>query len=152
MIILPTMDNYDLLRHRLIKTLSAKNNEKTADATTILWEQMATKIISIVGEKGFKSLYIRSIILNASKLNASKFSWFTAYNPKSEINNQFTELKLCFEKQTSSQIIEVNTLLLITLTDILASLIGEPLTTNILCMAWGDAASDIVTKEFNNES
>jgi hypothetical protein len=147
MIVLPTMDNYDLLRHRLIKTLSAKNNEKTADATIILWEQMATQIISIVGEKGFKSLYVRSIILNASK-----FSWFTAYDPKSEIGNQFTELKLCFEKQTSIQITEVNNLLLITLTDILASLIGEPITTNILCMAWGDAASDIVTKELKNES
>lgn len=140
------MDNHDLLRHRLIKTLTAKNNDKTADTAIILWEQMATKIISIVGENGFKSLYVRSI-----SLNVSKFSWLTAYNPKSETNNQFTELKLCLEKQTSNQIIEVNNQLLMTLTDILASLIGEPLTTNILCMAWGDAASDIVTKEFNNE-
>lgn len=140
------MDNYDLLRHRLIRTLTAKNNDKAADTAIILWEQMATKIISIVGENGFKSLYVRSVFLNTSK-----FSWLTAYNPKSEINNQFTELKLCFSKQTSNQVIEVNNQRLITLTDILASLIGEPLTTNILCMAWGDAASDIVTKEFNNE-
>lgn len=141
------MNNHDLQRHRLIKTLSAKANGETADTVITLWEQMATKIISIVGEKGFQSLYVRSIILNASK-----FSCLSAYDPKSEINNQFTELKLCFEKQNSNQIIEVNNQLLITLTDILASLIGEPLTTNILCMAWGDEASDTVAKEFNNES
>ncbi|MGZ8271228.1 MAG: hypothetical protein ACXW1T_08470 [Methylophilus sp.] len=140
------MNNQDILRHRLIKTLTAKNNDKTADTAIILWEQMATKIISIVGESGFKSLYVRSILLNTSK-----FSWLTTYNPKSEINNQFSELKLCFEKQTSNQIVEVNNQLLITLTDILATLIGEPLTTNILCMAWGDAASDVVTKEVYNE-
>jgi hypothetical protein len=147
MIVLPTMDNYDLLRHRLIKTLTAKNNVITADTAIILCEQLATKIISLVGESGFKSLYVRSIFLITPK-----FSWLYAYNPKSEINNQFTELKLCFSKLTPNQLIEVNNVLLITLTDILASLIGEPLTTNILYMAWGDAASDIVTKEFNNES
>jgi hypothetical protein len=141
------MDNCDLLRHRLIKTLTARNNETTADMAIILCEQLANKIILIVGEGGFKSLYGRSILLITPK-----FAWLYAYKPKSEINNQFTELKLCFSKLTSNQIIEVSNALLITLTDILASLIGEPLTTNILYMAWGDEASDIVTKEFNNES
>jgi hypothetical protein len=141
------MDRCDILRHRLIKTLIAKNNEKMADSVIHLWVLVATEIISIIGEKGFKSLYVRSIILNAPN-----FSCLTTYNPKSEIINQFNELKLCFEKLTTNQIIDVNNQLLITLTDILASLIGEPLTTNILCSAWGDAASDIVTKEFQNES
>lgn len=112
----------------------------------ILWEQVASKVISIIGERGFKSLYVRSIFLNLSK-----FSWLATYNPKSEINNQFTELKTCFEMQTPEQIKEANSQLLVTLTDILASLIGEPLTTNILCMAWGDVASDFVTKELKNE-
>jgi len=140
------MDKYDLHRHRLIKTLTAKDNEKVADAAIILWQQIATNIISIVGESGFDSLYVRSIFLSASK-----FSWLASYNPKPEIRNQFAELKICFEKQTPDHIKEANKQLLITLTDILASLIGEPLTTQILCMAWGDVASDIVTKEFRNE-
>lgn len=143
---LAIMDNYDLMRHQLIKTLSAKNNDSTADVAILLWEQIADHIISIVGESGFKSLYVRSIFLNAAK-----FPWLSAYNPKSEIHNQFTELNLCFKSLKPHQIIEVNNALLITFADILASLIGEPLTTNILCMAWGDAASDIVSKEFNNE-
>lgn len=93
MIVLPTMDNYDLLHHRLIKMLVAENEEKTADAAIILWERMASKIISIVGESGFNSLYVRSVILSASK-----FSLLNTYNPKSENFHQFTELKLCLEK------------------------------------------------------
>jgi hypothetical protein len=140
------MDNHDIHRHQLIKTLTARESEKAAEMAIILWRQMASRIISIVGEAGFNSLYIRSVVLNTSK-----FSWLTTYNPKSENVHHFTELKLCFEQQTSSQIIEANNQLLITLTDILASLIGEPLTTNILCMAWGDLASDFVTKELKNE-
>ncbi len=140
------MDNKDLHRHQLIKNLTAQHSEKAADTAIILWGQIATKIISIIGERGFKSLYVRSIFLNSSK-----FPWLASYNPKSETNNQFTELKICFEMQTPAQIKEVNNQLLITLTDILASLIGEPLTTNILCMAWGDVASDFVTKELKNE-
>ena len=140
------MDNHGLHRHQLIETFTARGNQQAADMAIILWEQVASKIISIIGERGFKSLYVRSIFLNLSK-----FSWLATYNPKSEINNQFTELKICFEMQTPDQIKEANNQLLLTLTDILASLIGEPLTTNILCTAWGDVASDFVFKELNNE-
>jgi hypothetical protein len=140
------MDKNDKLRHRLIAMLVAQNNEKTTDAAIILWGQMSAKIISIVGESGFNSLYVRSVLLSASK-----FSWLATYNPKTENTHQFTQLKLCLEKQTSNQIVDGNIHLLIALTDILASLIGEPLTTNILCMAWGNEASDFVLKESNNE-
>jgi hypothetical protein len=140
------MDNPDFHRHQLIKKLTAQDHEEAADMAIVLWEQIATKIISIIGERGFKSLYVRCIFLNLSK-----FSWLATYDPKSEVNNQFTELKVYFEMQTPEQIKEVNNQLLLTLTDILASLIGDSLTTNILCMAWGNETSDIVSKEFNNE-
>ncbi|MDI1309982.1 MAG: hypothetical protein PSV17_11215 [Methylotenera sp.] len=143
---LATMSHYELHRHKLIKTLNAQEHGKAADMAIILWEQMAAKIISIIGEKGFHSLYVRSVFLNVPK-----FSWLATYNPKSEINNQFLELKACFELLMPEQVKEANNQLLITLTDILASLIGAPLTTNILWMAWGDIASDLVTKEFDNE-
>jgi hypothetical protein len=138
------MDEYDLFRHQLIKTLTAKANEK--DAAIVLWQLMSTKIISIIGESGFNSLYVRSVILSSTK-----FSWLASYNPNSEIGYQFTELLICFEKQTPDHIKEANNQLLVALTDILASLIGETLTTSILCMAWGDVTSDIVSKEFKSE-
>ncbi|MFD2271188.1 hypothetical protein ACFS07_08755 [Undibacterium arcticum] len=45
-----------------------------------------------------------------------------------------------------------NSLLLITFTDILTSLIGEQLTTNILRSAWGNDASDRAGKGFKKMS
>ena len=146
MIDLITMNKSDILRHRLIKMISSINGDDDVDKSIILWDQMASKIISIVGENGFKSLYVRSL-----QICTIKFSWLSSYNPKSESNNQFNGLKICLKKQTSHQIADVNFELLITLTDILASLIGEPITIKILCMAWGDVATEFVSKELNNE-
>ena len=56
-----------------------------------------------------------------------------------------------FEGKTAGQASEANNLLLITFTDILASLIGEKLTTTILYSAWGNDASGGTSKEFKNE-
>ena len=56
-----------------------------------------------------------------------------------------------FEGQTTAQISAANCLLLITFTDILASLIGEELTISILRLAWSNVASDWVGKEYINE-
>jgi hypothetical protein len=49
--------------------------------------------------------------------------------------------------QTPAQAGAANRLLLITFTDIMASLIGEALTTRILSSAWGNVAADKNGKE-----
>lgn len=46
---------------------------------------------------------------------------------------------MSLEGQAPAQASEANSLLMITFTDILASLIGEQLTTSILRLAWGAA-------------
>ena len=140
------METSDLLRHQIIKNLMAQHAEKVADAAIDLWEQMATQIVSIVGEGGFNSLYARSVFLTQST-----FPWLTAGSLSSQTDHRFAELKMSFEGQTSAQVSEANSLLLITFTDILASLIGEQLTTSILRSAWGYDASDMAGKEFKNE-
>ena len=109
------------------------NSDKVVDAAIKMWEQMAIEIISIVGESGFNSLYSRSIFLTQST-----FPW-VGISSKSPLTDQrFAELKMEFEGQTPAQAREANSLLLITFTDILASLIGEQLTTTILRSAWGN--------------
>ena len=102
------------------------------DAAIKLWEQMATQIISIVGEDGFNSLYTRSLFLNQTT-----FPWLAASQLAPQTEQRFAELKASLEGQTPAQASEANSLLLITFTDILASLIGEQLTTRILGLAWG---------------
>jgi hypothetical protein len=140
------METRDHPRYQLIERLMARNNDKIADTAIDLWEQMATQIISIVGEDGFNSLYARSVFLVQPT-----FPWLAANSPPSQIDQRFAELKKCLEGQTPSQAREANNLLLLTFTGILAALIGEPLTTRILRSAWGNDASFSTGKEFKHE-
>ncbi|WP_239249983.1 hypothetical protein [Candidatus Nitrotoga sp. M5] len=122
------------------------NPEEAVDAAIKLWEQMATEIISIVGEIGFNSLYSRSI-----SLTQSTFPWVAASSKLPLIDQRLPELKIDFDGQSPEKVSEANCLLLITFTDILASLIGEQLTTTILSSAWGNSALANTSKEFENE-
>jgi hypothetical protein len=140
------METCDLPRHQLIKSLMAKQTEKVADAAIILWAQLATQIIAIVGEDGFNALYMRSIFLSRST-----FPGLPAIPLPPQTDHRFAELKLSFEGQSSVQVREANSLLLITLTDILASLIGEQLINRILSLAWGAEIPNETGKEFQNE-
>lgn len=60
------METNGLLRQQIIKSLMAQYPEKGADAAISLWEQMSIRIISVVGEGGFNSLYMRSLFLARS--------------------------------------------------------------------------------------
>jgi hypothetical protein len=140
------METSDLLRHQITRSLMARQTETVADAAIDLWEQMATEIISIVGEGGFNSLYARSVFLAQPT-----FPWLAASSLSPQADHRFAALRMSLEKQTPAQASEANSLLLITFTDILAGLIGEQLTTNILRLAWGNGASDRSVRELQNE-
>lgn len=140
------MENSSLLRHRIINNLMAQHTENVADTAIILWEQMASQIILIVGQGGFNSLYARSLFLTQST-----FPWLSANSTETQTEQWFTELKKSLEGQSPVQAREANSLLLMTFTDILASLIGEKLTISILHSSWGDNASDSPGKELKNE-
>lgn len=140
------METSDLPRHQLIVSLTERHPEEVTDAAINLWEQMATQIISLVGEGGFNSLYARSLVLALST-----FPWLEASALSPRTDHRFAALKMCLEGQTSAQASAANTLLLITFTDIVASLIGEQLTTSILRSAWVNDASHGAGKEFNHE-
>lgn len=136
----------DLLRHQIIASLMARHTERVADAATTLWEKLATEIISIVGEGGFDALYARSLFLTQST-----FPWIAVGSLPLQTDSRFAALAVSLSDQTPEQAGAANRLLLITFTDIVASLIGEQLTTGILRTAWGDNASDKTSKEFKHD-
>ena len=140
------METTDSLRHQMVKSLKTQHTEKVVDAELELWEQIATQIISIVGEGGFNSLYARSLFLTQATI-----PWLAAGSPSPQTEHRFAELKRSLDGQTPAQASAANRLLLITFTDILASLIGEQLTTRILRTAWRNDASEKADKEFKNE-
>jgi hypothetical protein len=126
--------------------MAQPSKKEVADTAIDLWEQMATQIISIIGEGGFDSLYARSV-----SLSQSTYPWLAAVSLQSKIDLRFTDLKINFKGQTPEQASAANSLLQITFTDILASLIGEQLTIRLLRSAWGDDPSKRPGKEFQNE-
>lgn len=125
----------------------ARQTGEVAHAAVLLWAQMATKIIAIVGEGGFNALYARSI-----RLAHARFPWLMLCSQSPKADPKFAELKTILEGQPASQAEEANILLLITFTDILSSLIGEQLTISILRSAWGHDILDVAGKGLENES
>ncbi len=136
------MQTSDLLRHQIIKSLIAPHSEKVADASILVWEKLSTQVISIIGVGGFNSLYARSIYLSQQS-----FPWLEDCALSAQNGQRFVDLKKCLEGQTPEHAIAASNLLLITLTGIMASIIGDQLTNNILHTAWGDVALDKNGKE-----
>jgi hypothetical protein len=127
----------NLLRRQIINDLMPEETENVADAAISLWKQLAAQVISIVGEGGFNALYARSVYVSQST-----FPWLASDVVKPPLtDHRFAELKISLEENTPAQAREANSLLLITFTGILASLIGEQLTSRILRSAWGDDPS-----------
>jgi hypothetical protein len=135
------------LRHQTINNLLNPHSASNADAAIHAWEQFSIQVISIVGVGGFSSLYARSIFLTQKT-----YPWLIDCSLSAQTEQRFVTLRKCledqtFKNQTAEHAIAANNLLLITFTDIMASIIGDQLTLNILHTAWGDVALDKNGKE-----
>lgn len=107
--------------------------EAVVDVTILLWEKLAVELVSIIGEGGFQSVYARS-----GTLIAARFPWL-ALNPSPQRNDpQFAGLRNSLESQNACVATDASIALLTTFLDILTTLIGELLMTNLLHAAWGD--------------
>ena len=124
------MEPSDLHRHQIIESLIPRDTDNVVAAAINRWELIATQVISIIGEGGFSTLYLRSL-----HLAQATFSWLPAHSLSAQTDARFALLKTSLEEQTPELASAANSLLLITLTDILASLIGEDLTIHILHLA-----------------
>ncbi len=109
-----------------------------------LWQKFSDQLMSLIGEKGFLVLYARSLhILRPT------FPMLPSFDAEISANTWLADLKTALTEQDLAQPNAANHQLLITFTDILASLIGEDLTTEILHSSWDDA--DIKRKPATRE-
>ena len=139
------MKTSDLLRHQLIRSLTTQGSDRGEGTAVDLWAPMATQLILIIGAGGFDSLYARSVFLSQSS-----YPWLPACSGPPFTDQRFADLNISLQAQPPPVAGEANALLLITFTDILASMIGERLTTRILNSAWHIDSQDPATKEINN--
>jgi hypothetical protein len=142
------MTTWHARRQRFIETAMAKSAGSGADVAIQLWQPLALQLIAIIGESGFNHLYARSL-----HLSQAAFPWLPRGDASPSADYRFTDLKVSLEGQSPSEANRASQMLLLTFTNILASLIGEGLTTGILNSAWGDDASDrdFAGKESQNE-
>ena len=124
----------------------AEHTVNVADGAIDYWSRMATQIILIVGDAGFDSLYARSVFLSQTR-----YPWLATSSGAAQTAPRFADLKTSLEAQTPALAREANSLLLITFTDILASLVGGPLTARILESAWDIDIQGTADKELTHE-
>jgi hypothetical protein len=140
------MDALGAARHRSIERLVSQSRARAFETLVTLWNPLATQIIAIVGAGGFDSLYARSVYLTQLR-----FSWLAADCDTPTEDSGFANLTTSLDSATPELAHAANCLLLITFTDLFASLVGEPLTVRVLDSAWGTDASEPVEKDKNNE-
>lgn len=135
-------------RQQLIQSAMANSIGEVPDVAIQLWHLLSSQLISIIGEGGFNSLYDRSLYLTRAA-----FPWLAVSEPSRPVECRFSELKVCLGRAEAVEASKASHMLILTFTTILASLIGEHLTIDILGFAWGNhpSESDIAGKEFPRE-
>lgn len=101
------------------------------------WQNFASQLISIIGEKGFLVLYSRSLHLlhPAFPMLPNGDSEFSSSSWLADLEIALAGLALIDANTANKQ-------LLMTFTNILASLIGEALTIEILRSSWNDTTTN----------
>ncbi len=117
----------------LISRAILRRPESLVDVTVSLWEKLAAELVSLIGDGGFQSVYLRS-----GALAATRYPWLVLDTSLHQTDLRFAGLRSSLGGQDPTQAGEASIFLLSTFLDILTSLIGELLMTNLLHSAWGD--------------
>ena len=129
-------------RQRMIEHALLREPGAVVDVSIRLWQQLATALNQIVGERGVESMYARSLH-QAQK----QFVWLTLHAPKT-LEPAMTMLRRDLLAQPVSLAAAATTAMLMHFITTLILLIGELLTNSILLQVW----SDEVTKHAGTES
>lgn len=132
---LDTAASVDARDHRArVAGMLGRQPGRVAEVAIDLWERLSAGLVMIIGNDGFAALYDRSV-----HLASATHPWLVPDEPPAGSHSRFARLKSCLQARTPDEAREATVLLLGTFTDVLVTLIGQTLTTNILRAAWGDA-------------
>ena len=137
------MKTIDQLLHQISEAALARQPGTVADAITHLWRKLAPELIPIIGERGFETLYSRSV-----RLACVQYPWMKQGGEELPDNNDFSQLRQCLQTQDDAQASQASMALFTIFFDTLASLIGEALTKHLLRSAWGQETSEIRRENF----
>jgi hypothetical protein len=103
-----------------------------AERSLWLWQRVAIELIPLVGEVGFQSLYARAVHLSLPHCTGFSLS------ARDSAEGVFQQLKEDLARLECDIAEKCSTILLHKFTDLVASMIGDPLMNQILHAAWND--------------
>ncbi|WP_136414613.1 hypothetical protein [Herbaspirillum sp. ST 5-3] len=136
------MDKTDARRKQIADIIAALPDTDGTGVVEHLFEPLRIELTSLISEEGFRSVFERSVFLAGRK-----FAWLSVEQPLSGAL-PLDDLKTKLAQQESAEARQASTVLLLNISDLMASLIGELLTIDILRSAWGKDALGSLDEEF----
>ena len=115
-----------------------------ADAAKTIWLDVESALVPIIGARGVGALYKRSV-----HLIGAHYPWLHGAYDDTPDEPPFAVLHAALSEQSPVSAATANGALLQTFYQVLANLIGGPLTTRLLRSALQDASTDKAVKEIN---
>ncbi|MGX9699310.1 hypothetical protein ACWYXK_20260 [Janthinobacterium lividum] len=119
-------------RQRKIEHALLRDPGAVVDVSIRLWEQRATELNQIIGERGVESMYARSL-----HQSQKQFNWLTPHPPQA-LEAAMRALRASLQGQADTAACAASTAMMMHFINTLILLIGELLTNSILLKAWGD--------------
>ena len=107
------------------------DSRAVAEATLIIWNLVSNRLAPVIGTKGVDVLFRRSL-----HLAAAVFPLFSIPGAQADNTSLFENIKGRLADQKIAAAMEAGCTLLITLTELLTTLIGESLTERLLGTVW----------------
>jgi hypothetical protein len=117
-----------------------------AAAALRAYERLAQQVAPLIGEAGLNAVCARSL-----HLMQREFSWLAPAGSAEPRDTPFTHVRVSLERQDPAVATNAAIAVLATFGELLASFIGESLTTRLLPEAWPDGFSDDTTQETTND-
>lgn len=115
----------------------APGAESIAAAARRAYDDLARESAPLIGEVGVDALTSRAL-----HLAQRKYSWLVWAHPPGQVEGPFVQVIAGLERQTPAAATEAAAAVFATLTGLLITFIGEPLTVGLLRKAWPEAFSD----------
>ena len=134
------------LRQLALKVLSqhagsATGAEALAAAARRAYDDLARVSAPLIGQVGVEALTGRAL-----HLAQREYPWLVQTDEPEQADGPFTHLIVCLERQDPAVATEAAGTVFATLTGLLVTLIGEPLTVGLLRKAWPEAFSGASTE------
>jgi len=114
---------------------SAPDANAITAATLAIWEQMSKRLAPVIGARGVAVLFDRAL-----QVASAGFPWMTGTH--TDQAGLSATLQACLAEQKPAAALAAACALLVTFTEVLATLIGDALTARLLAPVWAPPTSD----------